>query len=177
MLSNLKTLNLFASSKEGPWLWAHSYLKYEDGTGKCLLRQAPLSNKHLIWEISENSVIRNLAMLSTTGINPATLSALSQSAIWTQTSRLPSDSAAETSPRPSPKLTRHFGERCCTPAVTKLGLPYDCLAKFADLQSTLTRRGIGRSDICTRICLVREGPFALRQASSCHHNDRSQSTS
>jgi hypothetical protein len=34
-------------------LQAHLYLSYEDGTGKCLLRQAPLSSKHLIVELRQ----------------------------------------------------------------------------------------------------------------------------
>jgi hypothetical protein len=51
MLSYLKTLKLFASFKVRSWLQVHPYLSYEDRTGKCLLRQAPLSNKHLILEM------------------------------------------------------------------------------------------------------------------------------
>jgi hypothetical protein len=84
MLSYLKTLKLFASFKVRSWLQVHPYLSYEDRTGKCLLRQAPQQQTPDLGDgprISKNTDVRSLALLSTTGNNPATLSALPQSAI------------------------------------------------------------------------------------------------
>lgn len=55
--------------------------------------------------LSKNTDVLSLALLLATGTTSATLSPLSQSAFWTQRSRLPNNSAAETTQRPFPKLT------------------------------------------------------------------------